>query len=158
MLRAVAVYAALLIALRVFGKREVGQFTLFDLVFVLLVANALQPAMTGPDYSLTGGIVLIIALVAANYLVGRLDRIPAFRRILESAPTVLIKDGKLVPGTLKREGLTGDEVEMALREHGVDALKDVDLGVLEPDGTISIVPTEATLRKSRRKVRFLKRA
>ena len=66
--RAVVVYAALLIALRVFGKREVGQFTLYDLVFVLLVANALQPAMTGPDSSLTGGLVLIAALVLANLL------------------------------------------------------------------------------------------
>ncbi|HKW59677.1 MAG TPA: YetF domain-containing protein [Candidatus Dormibacteraeota bacterium] len=157
MLRAVVVYAALLVALRVFGKREVGQFTLFDLVFVLLVANALQPAMTGPDYSLTGGLVLIIALVAANYLVGRLDRIPALRRVLEAAPSVLIKDGKLVPASLKREGLTEDEVEMAIREHGVDDLKEVELGVLEPDGTISIVPTDTTLRRSRRKVRFIKR-
>ena len=151
------VYAALLVALRVFGKREVGQFTLFDLVFVLLVANALQPAMTGPDYSLTGGLVLIIALVAANYLVGRLDRIPALRRVLEAAPSVLIKDGKLVPASLKREGLTEDEVEMAIREHGVDDLKEVELGVLEPDGTISIVPADTKLRRSRRKVRFIKR-
>ena len=158
MLRALVVYAALLIALRVFGKREVGQFTLFDLVFVLLVANALQPAMTGPDYSLTGGLVLIVALVAANFLVGRLDRVALFRRFLESSPSVLIKDGKLVPAALKREGLTEDEVEMAIREHGVDDIKEVELGVLEPDGTISIVPTEAKLRKSRRRVRFMKRA
>jgi uncharacterized membrane protein YcaP (DUF421 family) len=147
----------LLIALRVFGKREVGQFTIFDLVFVLLVANALQPAMTGPDYSLTGGLVLIAVLVAANFVVGRLDRVPVFRRVLESAPSVVIKDGKLVAAALKREGLTDDEVEMAIREHGVDDVKDVELGVLEPDGTISIVPTETKLRKSRRKVRFLRR-
>jgi len=157
-LRAVAVYAALLIALRVFGKREVGQFTLFDLVFVLLVANALQPAMTGPDYSLTGGLVLIAALVAANFLVGRLGRVPAFRRVLESPPSILIKDGKLVPAALEREGMTEDELETAIREHGVAELKEVKLGVLEPDGSISIVPTDqAHARKSRRKVRFVKR-
>ena len=157
-LRALVVYAALLVALRVFGKREVGQFTLFDLVFVLLVANALQPAMTGPDYSLTGGLVLIVALIGANFLVGRLDRVPMFRRILESPPSVLIKNGKIVPAALKRENLTEDEVMMAIREHGVDEVKDVELGVLEPDGTISIVPIETKLRHSRRKVRFLKRA
>jgi uncharacterized membrane protein YcaP (DUF421 family) len=80
-----------------------------------------------------------------------------FRRVLESAPSVVIKDGKLVAAALKREGLTDDEVEMAIREHGVDDVKDVELGVLEPDGTISIVPTETKLRKSRRKVRFLRR-
>jgi len=156
-LRAVVVYVALLVALRVFGKREVGQFTLYDLVFILLVANALQPAMTGLDTSITGGLVLIAALVAANFAVGRLDRLPRFHQIFGSAPAVLIKDGKLVPATLKREGLTEEEVDMAIREHGVDDLKDVKLGVLEPDGTISIVPTESKLRRTRRKVRFLTR-
>jgi len=156
-LRAVVVYAALLVALRVFGKREVGQFTLYDLVFILLVANALQPAMTGTDTSLTGGLVLIAALVAANFAVGRLDRLAVFHRVFGSTPSVLIKNGKLVPAALKREGITEDEVEMAIREHGVDNLKDVELGVLEPDGTISIVPTESKLRKTRRRVRFLNR-
>jgi len=151
------VYAALLVALRLFGKREVGQFTLYDLVFILLVANALQPAMTGPDSSVGGGIVLIAALVAANFAVGRLDDIGIFHRLFGSSPSVLIKDGKLMPAALKREGITGDEVEMAIREHGVDSLKEVELGVLEPDGTISIVPTEANMRKSRRRVRFMQR-
>ncbi len=157
MARAVVVYAALLVALRLFGKREVGQFTLYDLVFILLVANALQPAMTGPDSSVGGGIVLIAALVTANFAVGRLDDIGIFHRLFGSSPSVLIKDGKLMPAALKREGITSDEVEMAIREHGVDSLKQVELGVLEPDGTISIVPTEANMRKSRRRVRFMQR-
>ncbi len=157
MARAVVVYAALLVALRLFGKREVGQFTLYDLVFILLVANALQPAMTGPDSSVGGGIVLIAALVAANFGVGKLDDIGVFHRLFGSSPSVLIRDGKLMPATLKREGITGDEVEMAIREHGVDSLKDVELGVLEPDGTISIVPTESNVRKTRRRVRFMQR-
>ena len=156
-MRAVVVYVALLIALRVFGKREVGQFTLYDLVFILLVANALQPAMTGTDTSIAGGLILIVALVAANFVVGRLDRLAVFHRVFGSAPSVLIKNGKLVPAALQREGISDDEVEMAIREHGVDDLKDVELGVLEPDGTISIVPTESKLRKTRRKVRFLTR-
>lgn len=145
-------------ALRVFGKREVGQFTLYDLVFILLVANALQPAMTGTDTSITGGLILIVALVAANFVVGRLDRLSAFHRVFGSKPSVLIKNGKLVPATLKHEGISEEEVEMAIREHGVDDVKDVELGVLEPDGTISIVPTESKARKSRRRVRFLNRA
>ena len=155
--RGVVVYAALLIALRIFGKREVGQFTLYDLVFVLLVANALQPAMTGPDSSLTGGLVLIVSLVIANFAVGRLDGINAFHRLFAPTPSVLIRDGKIVPATLQREGISEDEVEMAIREHGVDDMKDVRLGVLEPDGTISIVPTESNMRRTRRRVRFLQR-
>ncbi len=64
--RAALIYIALVVALRVFGKREVGQFTLFDLVLVLLVANAVQPAMTGPDTSLGGGLVIIATLLLVN--------------------------------------------------------------------------------------------
>jgi uncharacterized membrane protein YcaP (DUF421 family) len=156
-MRGVIVYIALLVALRIFGKREVGQFTLYDLVFVLLVANALQPAMTGPDNSLTGGLVLIVALVIANFAVGKLDAIDAFHRLFAPSPSVLIRDGQVVPATLEREGVSEDEVEMAIREHGVDSLKEVKLGVLEPDGTISIVPTDLHARRSRRRVRFLQR-
>jgi uncharacterized membrane protein YcaP (DUF421 family) len=146
------------VALRLFGKREVGQFTLYDLVFILLVANALQPAMTGTDTTVTGGLVLIVALVAANFAVGRLDRLAVFHRVFGSMPSVLIKNGKLLPAALKREGISDDEVEMAIREHGVGDIKDVELAVLEPDGTISIVPTESKLRKTRRRVRFLNRS
>jgi len=146
-----------LVALRVSGKREVGQFTLYDLVFILLVANALQPAMTGLDTSLVGGLILIAALVAANFVVGRLDSIDAFHRVFAPKPSILIQDGKVLPETLKREGVSVDELEMAIREHGVDDVKAVRLGVLEPDGTISIVPVDGEGRKSRRRVRFLPR-
>jgi uncharacterized membrane protein YcaP (DUF421 family) len=71
-LRCVVIYFALLAGLRLTGKREVGQITLFDLVFVLLVANAVQPAMTGPDSSLLGGLIIIVVLLTINLLIDRL--------------------------------------------------------------------------------------
>jgi uncharacterized membrane protein YcaP (DUF421 family) len=138
------------VALRIFGKREVGQFTLYDLVFILLVANALQPAITGKDNSIGGGLVLIVALVLANAGVARLDRIPRFHRFIAAAPAVIIKDGKYLPDVMKREGIDQEEVETAIREHGVAAVKDVQLGVLEPDGSISIVATGGATRTKRR--------
>src|SRR5258708_17706280 len=87
-LRSVLIYLALLAALRLFGRREVGQFTLYDLVLVLLVANAVQRAMTGPDSSLAGGLVIIAALVVLNFVIGRLDRLGLFHRLLQPEPTV----------------------------------------------------------------------
>jgi len=156
-LRGIVTYGALLVALRIFGKREIGQFTLYDLVFILLVANALQPSMTGPDTSVLGGVILIVALVGTNFVIGRLDRVSRFHELFAASPSIIIKDGKFIPETLKREGVTPDEAEMAIREHGVKDLKEVQLGVLEPDGTISIVPTGDAIRKSRRRVRFLRR-
>jgi uncharacterized membrane protein YcaP (DUF421 family) len=150
-------YVALLVALRIFGKREVGQFTLYDLVFILLVANALQPAITGPDNSIGGGLVLILALVLTNAGVSRLDRIPRFRRLLAAQPAVIIQDGKYLTDVMKREGVDQEEAETAMREHGVADVEDVQLGVLEPDGSISIVaPGNAT--RTKRKVRFHQRS
>jgi uncharacterized membrane protein YcaP (DUF421 family) len=153
-IRAVVIYVALLVALRLFGKREVGQFTLYDLVFILLVANALQPAITGPDNSLGGGLVLVVALVVTNSLVDRLDRVPGFHKLLSAAPAVIIQEGKFLPDAMKREGVTTEEVEMAMREHGVLELKEVQLGVLEPDGTISLVPFTGGMSRTRRRVRL----
>jgi len=157
-LRGVIIYAALLVALRLFGKREVGQFTLYDLVLILLVANALQPAITGPDTSLVGGLILIVALVLTNYVVGRLDRLPRFHNLFTPAPAVIVKDGKCLTDVMRREGVDREEIEMAVREHGIEDLSEVKLGVLEPDGTISIVPATGIVHRSKRRVRYHHRA
>jgi uncharacterized membrane protein YcaP (DUF421 family) len=157
-LRAVVIYAGLLIALRLFGKREVGQFTLYDLVFVLLVANALQPAMTGTDTSLTGGLVLTAALVGTNYLVGKLDRLPQFHRVFTPAPAVIVRDGQYLTGVMEKEGVDKEEVEMSMREHGITDLKEVQLAVLEPDGTISVVPAGTVMTRTKHRIRYHHRA
>ena len=158
MIRAVVIYVALLLALRLFGKREVGQFTLYDLVFILLVANALQPAITGPDTSVVGGIVLIVALVGVNYLVGKLDNMPRFHQLFTPAPAVIVKDGKYLTDVVKREGVDQAEVEMSMREHGITDLKEVQLAVLEADGTISIVPTTVAMTRTKHRIRYHHRA
>jgi uncharacterized membrane protein YcaP (DUF421 family) len=157
-IRAVVIYVALLVALRIFGKREVGQFTLYDLVFILLVANALQPAITGPDTSVVGGLVLIAALVASNFVVGRLDSLPRFHRLFSPHPAVVVMDGKYLPAVMQREGVDKDEVEMSMREHGITDLKDVQIAVLEADGSISIVPTGTAVQRTKRRVRYHHRA
>jgi uncharacterized membrane protein YcaP (DUF421 family) len=154
--RGVVIYLALLVALRVFGKREIGQFTLYDLVFILLVANALQPAITGTDSSLVGGLVLIVALVLTNFVVGKLDNIPQLHRFLSPPPAVLVRNGMLQRRAMQREGVDREEVEMAAREHGVKDLKEVEEAVLEEDGSISIVATGSGPRPKRR-VRFNRR-
>ncbi len=144
------IYAALLVALRIFGKREVGQFTVYDLVFVLLVANALQPAMTGPDSSVAGGLILIVTLVLTNVAVGRLADVPALHRFFVPPPAVIYAEGRYRLRTMRREGVTRDEVEMAAREHGLEDMKEVERAVLEEDGSISIVGGSSKDRPRRR--------
>jgi uncharacterized membrane protein YcaP (DUF421 family) len=156
-IRCAVIYFVLLVGLRVTGKREVGQFTLFDLVLVLLVANAVQPAMTGPDTSLLGGVIIIVVLLAINVLVGRLRlRDPRVQALLGGHPTVLVQDGEWIDAALERESVDREECLMAFREHGIDAVADVKLAVLEVDGTISVVPKDSPTIRTRRRVRFVR--
>ena len=143
-IRTAVIYAVFFGALRLFGKREIGQFTLFDLALVLLGANALQPAMTGPDNSLTGGLIIILTLFILNRGVALL-RVHSrlVRRLLEFGPTVVGRDGAWLIRELVRQGLDLVDVEAALREHGLDDVGQMKLATLEADGSISIVATDA---------------
>lgn len=153
-IRSAAIYLALLVGLRAFGKREVGQFTLFDLILVLLVANAVQPAMTGPDSSLTGGIIIMATLFIMNFLIALLRlKSPFFRRLSEGVPTIIGKDGAWLDAQMAREGLRLEECKMALREHGIADIGETRLVVLETDGTISVVPKNAEVQRGRRRIR-----
>ncbi len=158
--RAGLIYIALVVALRVFGKREVGQFTLFDLVLILLVANAVQPAMTGPDTSLGGGLVIIATLLLVNRGVALARaRIGLVDRLLEARPSVLARDGHWIADALEREDLDLQDCEMALREHGIADVSEVALATLESDGSISVVPRDGPGDSvaRRRRVRLIRR-
>ncbi len=131
--------------------------TPFDLVVILLIANAVQNAMVGPDTSVTGGLIAAGVLIVANYVVAQLrERVSWFRIIVEGKPTLLVSDGEFLRDNLKREGLDPEEVMMALREHGYDELKDIHLAVLEVDGTISIVPKQDGVLRTKHHQRFRK--
>jgi uncharacterized membrane protein YcaP (DUF421 family) len=150
--RTAIVYGAVLGGLRLAGKRELGQMSPFDLVVVLLVANAVQNAMVGPDSSVTGGLLAAGLLVALDYLLSVLrGHIPWLRKTIEGQPTLLIHDGVYIEENMKREHIDREEVLMALREHGIDDPSNVRLAILETDGSVSVVPgaSEAPLRSSR---------
>lgn len=153
--RTLAVYASVLVLLRLGGRRELGQLTPFDLVVILLVANAVQNAMVGADTSLGGGLVAAAVLVAVNFGVARLRlRSVRLRELVEGSPVVLVQHGTWVEPTLRKEGLTHEEVLAALREHGeVDEITQVEMAVLEADGSVSVVPTSANVQRSRRRLR-----
>ena len=156
--RTAIVYLALLFGLRLAGKREMGQMTPFDLVVILLVANAVQNAMVGPDNSVTGGLIAAAVLIGGNYGVAAVrERVPWLRRAIEGHPSLLIHDGAFLSENLRHEGIDVEEVMMAIREHGIDDVKEVRTAVLETDGSISIVPTSSAAIRTRRRVRFLKK-
>jgi len=156
-LRSAVVYVSLFIGLRLMGKRELGQMTVFDLVVVLLLANAVQNAMVGPDTSLWGGLIAAAVLLVLNKGVAmlRLHR-DAWGRLLEGTPTVLVQSGQFLDPALRKEGIERAQVLMAMREHGIGDIKEVQLAVLEIDGSISVVPKEARMIRTRKHVRQMK--
>jgi uncharacterized membrane protein YcaP (DUF421 family) len=140
-LRALVVYVALLVLVRLSGKRSVGQFTPFDMVLLILLGTAVQNSLIGKDISLLGGLLLAVTLIALNYAVGWLAaRSRRFDKLVEGKPVQIIANGKLDKDALVREGVTEGDVMEALRHNGLDDLADVRSGWIEQDGDITIVP------------------
>lgn len=157
--RTFACYVGMLILLRLAGKREIGELTTFDVVVLLMVGNAVQNAMVGPDNSVTGGMVSAAVLILASYLTATVGlHSPIFERAVRGEPTLLVSRGEFVSRNLRREGIDPDEVLMAMREHGIDSLSQVKSAILEIDGSISIVPVESVSVRTRpiRRIRFLR--
>jgi len=158
--RTSAVYLLVLLGIRLTGKREVGQMTPFDLTLLLLLSNSVQNAMTGPDTSLLGGAVAAVVLLAMNFLLAELSGINRrFRRAIQGSPTLLIHNGECITSHLAKEHISMDELNRALREHGVACIGDAALAVLEVDGSISVlkyddVPDHARPQK---RLKFLHR-
>ena len=152
--RTTIIYLVFLALLRLSGKRQIGQFTLFDIALVLLAANALQPAMTGPDQSITGGVIIVITIFGLNRLVAEARvRIPLLQRLLESQPTEIGRDGAWLKDALEQQGVDEEDVEAALREHGLEHVEQMKRAVLEEDGSISIVPADGEDNPSARRRR-----
>ncbi len=137
--------------------------TPFDLVVILLIANAVQNAMVGPDVSVTGGLIAAGVLIGGNYFVALLkERLPWLRRVVEGTPTVLISGGHIYQEALRREGISEEELLMAIRDRGVESVDKVRLAVLEVNGDISVVEAIAsadhkTQPGPKRRRRFLAR-
>jgi uncharacterized membrane protein YcaP (DUF421 family) len=136
--RTAVIYLVVLIGVRLSGKREVGQMTPFDLTLLLLISNSVQNAMTGPDTSLVGGIAAAATLLLVNRLVAAVSGSNRrLRKVIEGEPTLLVHDGAIITPHMTKEGVSMDELERALREHGISSYHDVALAVLEVYGSIS---------------------
>jgi len=136
--RTAVIYIIVLAGVRLSGKREVGQMTPFDLTLLLLISNAVQNAMTGPDTSLLGGVVAAATLLLLNYFVAEVSGgNRRFRKFIQGQPSLLVHDGQVIASHMAKEHVSMDELHRALREHGIANPKDVALAVLEVDGSIS---------------------
>lgn len=157
----VAVYLLLVISLRLSGRRELTQLSVLDLVFILLISNALQNAMVGSVHDFVGGLLAAAALFAVNIVLKKiLFRHGKLQKLVEGESITLIYKGVLQRKNLEKAQITQSELEAAAREHGVDSIGKVDLAVLETDGSVSILSHEFThqsTHKRRKQKPLLKR-
>jgi len=142
-LRPIIVYLALVIGLRLAGKRELAQLNPFDLVVLLTLSNTVQNAIIGDDNSVTGGIIGAATLLALNYVVVRfVSKNKQVEVMVEGEEDVLIKGGVVQKDILEREVITQAELEIAAHRQGFGSLDEIETATLEPEGGISFIGKE----------------
>jgi uncharacterized membrane protein YcaP (DUF421 family) len=135
-LRPILVYFAVIILLRIFGKRELAQLNPFDLVVLLSISNTVQNAIIGDDNSLIGGLIGATSLFAINYLTVRLlFKHRNWHEVLGGSPTKLVENGQLLQKGLAKELLTEAELTVVAHRQGFDDLTEVETCTLDPGGT-----------------------
>lgn len=138
--RSAIVYLFMIVAIRVFGKKELSQLSITDLVLILLISNSVQNAMVGPDTSLYGGLIAAVTLFLINYVFKLLMyKSNLFSKIVEGESYMLIYKGEVISHNMESQRLTLSELEAVVREHGVANIEDVELAILEKDGNISVL-------------------
>ena len=153
MLRAVSVYIFMIVAIRLFGKKELSQLSVIDLVFILLISNAVQNAMVGQDTSLQGGMVAAGALFVTNFVLKKLIyRFQPIAKLIQGEPIALIYNGLVQKKNLEQAGFTMQELEAAVREHGIESLEKVDLAMLEVDGNISVLSDDFKKKTHKKRI------
>ena len=140
-LRAIFLYAFVILLMRVTGRRELSTLSAIDLVLLIILGDAIQQGLTQDDYSVTGAVIVVSTIAAlqvgTSYLSFRSRRA---RRVLEGEPIVIVQDGKLIERNLRRERLTEDEIAEKMRTQQIASVEDVEWGILESSGNMSFIP------------------
>ncbi len=139
-LRALLVYGFLLLALRLTGKRQVGQLSPFDFVLLLVLSNSVQNSMNGGDNSITAGFALVLTLLGVNALMSWLAyRSKRVELLVEGRPLILVHDGVVVEPAVKREQISRHELMAAIRQVGLTDIGEVRVAILEANGRINVI-------------------
>jgi len=139
-LRGIGCYLGLLLLLRMAGKRTFGEMSPFDIVVLILVGGALRSAMVGKDDSFLGLFIAVAAIVAIDKALGAIaTRSPAFNCLFEGRSSLLIKQGRLVPGALRRHSIPEAAFERELRMHEARSVEEIEEAHLEANGRFTVL-------------------
>ena len=134
-------YVSLVVLLRVSGKRTLSKMNAFDLVVTVALGSTLATIILSKDIALAEGILAFALLVSLQFaLTWSTVRWPWVQRAVKAEPQLLFRDGKFLDNALRRERVTREEAESAMRQSGYGSLNEISTMILETDGTISVVP------------------
>lgn len=137
---AAGAYAALVLILRVAGKRSLAKLNAFDFAVTVAFGSMLATAILSADVTLAEGIVALAALAALQFAVSKTSiHAPPFERLVRSEPRLVVEDGRFLNDAMARERLTESEVEQAIRKQGIGRIEEVAAVVLETDGSFSVI-------------------
>lgn len=143
-LRAAAIYAILLIAVRFSGRRTLSELTTFDFILLLVISEAVQQGLVGDNKSVTSAIITVVTLVLINVAFSFLKtRIPWVEKFLEGVPTVLVENGRPLTDRMKKARVSEDDIMVSARElQGLERMDQIKFAILEAGGRITIIPAE----------------
>lgn len=143
-LRAAAIYAILLIAVRLSGRRTLSELTTFDFILLLVISEAVQQGLVGDNNSVTSAIITVVTLVLINVAFSFLKtRIPWVEKFLEGVPTVLVENGRPLTDRMKKARVSEDDIMVSARElQGLERMDQIKFAILEAGGRITIIPAE----------------
>ena len=151
-IRSVCVYLFMIIAIRLFGKKELSQLNTADIILILLISNAVQNAMVGSNSSLQGGLVAALVLFVLNFILKKIMyNSKTITDLVQDKPEILIHNGIIDFKALAKLEITSKELEEAIREHGVETYKEVKLAMMEIDGNISVISGDKALIQTHHK-------
>ena len=144
-LRAAAMYLALMVLFKIAGRRSLAELTTFDFVLLMIIGEATQQALLGDDFSLTNSFLVIVTLIAIDVGLSLLkQRSEWVSKFIDGGPTIIVENGKLLSERLRHARLVeADVMEVARSSQGIETIDQIKFAILERNGKISVIPVEA---------------
>jgi uncharacterized membrane protein YcaP (DUF421 family) len=144
-LRAAAMYLALMVLFKIAGRRSLAELTTFDFVLLMMIGEATQQALLGDDFSITNGILVIVTLIAIDVGLSLLKQRSSWAsRLIDGEPTIIVENGKLLRQRLRNARLVeADIMEAARSSQGIEKLEEIKFAIIERNGKISVIPQDS---------------
>lgn len=141
-LRAAAMYLALMVLFKIAGRRSLAELTTFDFVLLMIIGEATQQALLGDDFSLTNSVLVIVTLIAIDVGLSLLkQRSDWVSKLIDGGPTIIVENGKLLSERLRHARLVeADVMEAARSSQGIETIDQIKFAILERNGKISVIP------------------